>query len=280
MGMHVDGGFSFNSIVWLTSLPQGEIGLSKRMIEDVRGVVQCDVFDYFPASAAVLRDLLVSVRDRAQDMDLKPILLLDMHGSTDGLHAGDSSVLPWSEVASLLRSINVETGNNLCVIGSACYALHAIKPINLHDPTPFFVLLAPEHLVFPSFLAEKLPRFFEMIFTENSIDLAFKQHLSYQFKYFHCGKLLAEVLATYVEKGLVGRSAQKRRERLLTEIILTGTPPTRENLRNIRRQLKDGLKPTQALLDKYAEPFMIGKPCGFTIEDILNFVEEKIQAAS
>ncbi|HEX9470743.1 MAG TPA: hypothetical protein VF957_14500 [Bradyrhizobium sp.] len=44
-------------------------------------------------------------------------------------------------------------------------------------------------------------------------------------------------------------------------------------MRALRKSIKNAIKPDQALVDKFAAVFLAGKPCGFTIDDVMKQVE-------
>ncbi|WP_458365816.1 hypothetical protein [Burkholderia pseudomallei] len=223
-----------------------------------------------------LVDFLIELELRAREDGLRPIVVLDMHGDPNaGLSlCGPGESLPWAELGKLLAAINVSTANNLCVIGGACYSLRTIAPAKLDQPAPFFVLLAPEHEVSVGFLEDNFPAFFDHLFTQGEIDGAYSRYLSEHFRYFHCEKMLFIVVGRYVREACKGRSAAERRERLLTEVFEQGLPNTPENRQAIRAKIKAGLRPDQALLDRYARGFLIGRSCSFNMEQLLSFLDK------
>jgi len=180
------------------------------------------------------------------------------------------------DLASYLRNININTGNNLCVIGAACYGLRAIMPLSLTEASPFYVLLAPEEAVLLGFLASNIPPFYRMLFECGSIDSSYSRYLSDKFKFFHCEKMLFIVIAKYINEQCRGKGARERREKLLTEIFSHGAEKTPEKLKEIRAALKSGLKPDQLLLDRYANKFLIGRQCSFNMGELLQFLDENI----
>ena len=44
-------------------------------------------------------------------------------------------------------------------------------------------------------------------------------------------------------------------------------------MRALRKSIKNAIKPDQALVDKFAAVFLAGKPCGFTIDDVMKEAE-------
>jgi hypothetical protein len=225
---------------------------------------------------AKLMSLLDELAFHARKDSMKPLIHLDMHGNKDnGLYViEEDRYISWSELAKKLRSINKYTANNLAVVGATCYGLHAIRSISLADATPFYLLLAPEHKVTLGYLEDNIPNFYRTLFESESIDIAYSRHISSKFKYFNCEKLLFITVARYISNHCKGRGGAARRERLLTEIFDQHFENSSENRKIIRKWLKDGLRPDQSLLDKYAEKFMVGRQCSFTCDDLLRFVEK------
>ncbi|CAN7718954.1 hypothetical protein LJR084_006131 [Variovorax sp. LjRoot84] len=121
--------------------------------------------------------VLNDINHHAREHGLRPILVLDAHGNRgDGLVLGEpGEAMTWTELGALLQQINVSTLNNLCVIGAACFSLHAIAPTKLDQAAPFFVLLAPEQEVKVGFLELNVPAFVERLFTHGSLDDAYSR---------------------------------------------------------------------------------------------------------
>jgi hypothetical protein len=83
----------------------------------------------------------------------------------------------------------------------------------------------------------------------------------------------------------VRREKQQRLERghacgtgiaVVPAILLEGRRRTKDNLKQLRAAIKTGLKPTQAMLDRFAGTFLIGKPINVTMEELLR--EDAAQA--
>jgi hypothetical protein len=123
------------------------------------------------------------------------------------------------------------------------------------------------------FLEDDTVGFYEMLFSSGSINDACRAHFGEPMKVFHCEQFLATALARYIRQSCKGRGAAARRERLLTDVMLSGRERTPENLRQVRRLLKEGLRPQQELVETYAQAFLAGRRCPFTIDDLLGFVE-------
>lgn len=278
MPLQLDTGFSCNSVIWMTSLPENELGPTRRMVESMEALKNETGIGFqhiHVSSAEHLKKLLFELIIHASQHGMTPLLNFDMHGSKDhGLYiANTSEYVSWDVLNSCLQGLNHATGNNLVVIGAACYGLRAIMPIKLDKPAPFFVLLAPEEEVYVGFLEDNLPAFYRDLFAFGSLDSAYNQYLSDKFKYFHCEKMLFIVVAKYIKAGCKGKSAQERRERLLTEVFAQGMEKTEDNLKTVRKKIKEDIRPNQQLLDRYASVFLINRKCSFTMNELLGFLE-------
>ncbi|WP_147407132.1 hypothetical protein [Neopusillimonas maritima] len=267
-----------NSVVWIATLPEKELGPTNRMVEDVEQFAHQSSFSfcYFVIkNRADLTALLTQICSWAAEKQCRPIIVLDGHGSRqDGLKLSDSGeTITWAELSEHLQWINVETGNNLCVIGAACYSLQAISLIKLNAPTPYFVLLAPEQEVNVGFLEKNLPAFFKLLFTTNSLKDAYCHYLSSTFTYFHCEKLFFRTMAIYIQNQCKGKAAAQRRERLMTEFFMDGLPNNPNTRKLVRDKIKKGLKPTQDILDGYAKIFLINRKCSFTMDELFDYLD-------
>lgn len=232
-------------------------------------------FQHVPISSREkLNDLFDELALHASQHNMKPLIHFDTHGNGDcGLYIdGDDVFYDWNNLAEKLRLINTSTGNNLAVVGATCYGLHAIKPVSLTTATPFYLLLSPEEKVTVGFLEKNVPSFYRSLFEIGSIDSAFSHHLSEKFKFFHCEKMLFIVISRYIAQQCKGKGGTARRERLLAEIFSQGMENTAENRKKIRAMLRNGLRPDQSLIDRFAGKFLIGRQCSFNITDLLDFV--------
>lgn len=273
--VQINSGFACNSVIWVRSLAQNDIGLSKRITDDIQSFsdrIRLDFKVVDISSAQDLKNVLHELDLKSRKFGMRPLLHIDMHGNkSTGLYIDRTKEhVPWATVVEDLRKVNISTGNNLCVVGAACYALHAIFSLKLDEPVPFFSLLAPEEEVVAGFLADNLLEFYKHLLTNSDLTSAYNSHLSGHFRYFHCEEMLVRTIKAYIRDGCKGRSAADRRERLLTEVFMQGIEPTKQNLKSIRKNIKNGLRPDQALLEKYAKPFLIGRTCSVTMEQLLD----------
>lgn len=281
--MRLSTEFSCNSVIWISSLPDEEMGPTNRMVAAMESHSNelGFRFQHVPVpSCSILIALLDELALHANEHNMKPLIHFDTHGDKNsGLFvSGEEKFISWSDLAEKLRIINVYTKNNLAVVGATCYGLHAIKPINLNTATPFYFLLSPEDEVAVGYLEDNIPSFYRSLFELGSIDSAYSHHISERFKYFHCEKMLFIVIARYISQQCKGKGGAARRERLLTEIFSQGLENTDVNRKKIRKMLKDGLHPDQSLVDRYAEKFLAGRQCSFNFSDLISFVEDRNNA--
>lgn len=277
--MQISSSFSCNSVIWVSSLPDRELGPTNRMLDTMK-LLSSRLgfgFQHTPIKTRQgLDELLDELAMHSRDAGMKPLIHFDTHGNRDdGLYIDfEGDFYGWDQLAEKIRRINVETCNNVAVVGATCFGLHAIKAVSLTTETPFYLLLSPEDEVMVSFLEKNIPNFYQDLFENGSIDSAFSRHLSQKFKYFHCEKMLFVVIARYIAQQCKGKAGAARRERLLTEIFSHGLENTSENRKKIRAMLKMNLKPDQSLIDRYSSRFLIGKQCSFKVDDLLDFVEK------
>lgn len=274
MPLEISTGFGVSSLVWISSLDPQQMGPSNRIIEDLTSyfaTINLSFAHYQVSSAQALYALLDGIAARAR-LGARPLLHLDMHGSKEGLAiAGSGELAPWPQVMSRLQKINIATKGNLFVVAGVCYALHAIKSIQITEPCPVHILIAPEDLVFNGFLEDGVVNFYRGVFETGAVNAPHEDYLSAQMKVFYSEKLLAVALTKYIREDCKGKGGARRKERLLTETLSTRTN-NRQNRRKLQKQIDEFLKPTPALLERYARTFLAGRPCPFTLNELLSLV--------
>jgi hypothetical protein len=271
--LNVSSGININSVIWITTLDPSEMGPTNRVHDDVQhylasiGLPFCAIE---PRSRTEFLTALAGIEKRASE-GLRPIIHLDAHGSPEkGLRiAGSGDDVSWSELVAHLRPINIATQNNLCVVSAVCSGLYAIKPVSIEQLAPFFVLIAPENEITFGFVEQRTARFYEALFNGLDVAEAYTQHLAPEFKLFHCEERLLDALSKYVRDYCLGSSHDQRVEDLLTRSVAKGLPNTRNNRRIARSVAKNKIKPTQELIDRFANSFLLGKKIDVKIEDVV-----------
>lgn len=265
--------FVCNSVLWISSLPDTEMGPTRRMteaLEPILGGFSIGFIHQRIKSVCELAGFLNCVQRYSRDNDLRPLIHLDAHGNREqGLYlTGEDLFYEWRLLAGLLRSINIASQNNLAVVGATCYGLNLIWPVQLDAATPFYALLSPEREVCNGYLEDNVPSFYRCLFQSGSLQRAYQTYLQEQFSYIHCEKVLFDAIARYVCHYCRTKRSRVRREDLLT-IALSGSGVNSLGIREIRSIIKEKIKPSQERLNQYARTFLIGKDCRDEIRDLI-----------
>jgi hypothetical protein len=242
--------------------------------------IGCSHQTYEPQTADQLREMLNQIAQKAA-AGLRPILHFDTHGDmTHGIQLNASGeFLSWPDLVVSLSAINVATRNNLSVISGACFSMEAAAPrqVTLSEPCPFFILIAPKNEVLSGFLEDNTVAFYKSLFDKGEIVEAHARHLAPNLELFHCETMLAYMLASYVVDYCTGKGGNKRREQLLTKAVAANYVQNRHDRRKIRRGAKLWTRPTQAMIERFAngfaQKFLMGKPLGFDIHDVMKLTE-------
>jgi hypothetical protein len=274
--------FNCNSVFWVSSLPDNEMGPTRRMTEDLTPILRGFNISFLHQRIQHVDELvsfLACVKRYTVDSGLRPLIHLDAHGDPEtGLYlAGQNVFYEWNSLANLLREINIASQNNLAVVGATCYGLNLIWPMLLNAPTPFHALLSPESKVCNGFLEDNVPRFYQCLFQTGSLQYAYNSWLKDQFSYIHCEKVFFEALARYISRHCRGSAFRARREELLT-IVLSGSGTNTLGIREIRRIIREGIMPNQERLNQYARTFLIGKDCKEDIRSLIDKIVSQVPA--
>lgn len=276
--MQLSTGFRSNAIILINAPRLGEDGLGRRLAEDLEQMkISIRDFHFERHDIESLRELFVLLRyvTSKTKKGMRPILHFNMHGDRSrGLQVGKArEFIPWDQLASWLRRINIRTKNNLCVVAAACHGLYMIKPITILKETPFFCLIAPEKEVPFGFVDDRMTVFYRELLTTLNLDSA-ENVIDEHFHFFYSEVLLTKSLIGYIKTGCKGKGFRQRKERLITEALLSGFSRDRETLRALRKLVKAGTEPTQYLIDKYAERFLVG---GYKSQVTLNMLMNEIE---
>lgn len=272
-----DSDFSNNAVVVLSAPRSGEHGVARRLIDDL---LQLSATHHpFMVEHIVLKsrqhlvETMFSLARRAKK-GLRPIIHLDMHGDPlRGLEIAPSAEFArWDEVFAWLRKVNVRAKNNLGVVGAACYSLSLIRSISIFQPVPFYFLVAPQSVATIGQIDDGMPNFYRNLLCGDGLSSAVDA-LGPPFSLFHCEKMMTIVLAKYIKHQCKGRSFADRKERLLTAVLQHGLPRTKENLRLLRKGAREQLRPTDDLVQRYADRFLLGRDYNVTLEMLLDLVD-------
>lgn len=269
-----------NAIVWVHSLPQCEMGPTRRILEDLEGLTGTGgfpVFEYKVGNRAELNEFFHQLTIKAEH-GLRPMLHVDAHGTVDRglLLAPSGEWIGWSEIIELLRGLNVATANNLTCVFALCFGLHLYKHVKLKKPVPAYFFAAPPSEISVGFLEEQTLAFYRETIQTSNVTAAFKKTLGANMQSFHCQGLFLEALLHYIRNNCMGRRRKVRQEQMLTSILMRDgiMNPSSAQLKETRQRVREVLKPGQNLIDHFESTFLIGRGAAFSYEDldkILNY---------
>jgi hypothetical protein len=263
-----------NAIVWVHSLPEQEMGPSRRVLEDLEGLATVGglpVFVYAVRNRAELSELFVQLTAEAEQ-GLRPLLHVDAHGTVaEGLLLAPSGDrVGWSEIIEDLRALNVATANNLTCIFALCFGLHLYKQVSLKRPVPAYFFCAPPEEISVGFLEAQTLEFYRKMNRSLKVTDAFEATLGGVMQSFHCQGLFLLSLLRYIRTYCIGRMRQDRLERMVTAVFQRDgiVNPSSAQLRQVRREIRQALKPGQKTIDSFAPSFLIGRPPAFSYADL------------
>lgn len=269
---------SVNAVFLITSPRTDEEGVTRRLIESISDASNNGgCFNFTHASIYRGDGYFQLMNEMYSEIDngLKPIIHFDMHGcEARGLEIGATGeYIDWKSVVDSLRILNEKLQNELVVVITACHGLHTILPVTFEKTAPFLCLFAPEEEITVSDIEDKVPKFYHELFATESLESAF-QKLGDKFKCFNSVEFLFKTLALYIRRECKGVGGRERREELLTQIMESPLGDASEKISEYRVNVKQYIKPDQALLDRYTSRFLMGKANDVRIEDLLAEIEK------
>ncbi len=274
--IHFTSVAKINSIYWITSLHDEEVGVTRRVLDDLEPVCasqQLPFKHFAPTTALDFIKVLDAIAGEAQQ-GMLPIIHFDTHGSAqDGIFIAQSGeFVGWTVVAEKLREINAATGNNLCVVSGACFSFNVIRQVDIHKAAPFFILLAPEHEILAGDIEANTIGFYRDMLEEEDILVARGRWFPTQMRMFHCEEMLAAVLAKYINNAGLGKQREKRKEQLVTDALEQGVARNRKNLRMLRKRADNLITPSEELIERFLPIFLGGKRPAFTVKQLKQMV--------
>jgi hypothetical protein len=221
-----------------------------------------------------LIDLLQSLESEIEN-GFRPVVHFDAHGSKEhGLEIGATDELvSWDLISEELRKLNIASGNNLFVFVAACFGFYLLKALTITKPCPFFIMVGPSDIVTIGEIESSVIPFYTQLFETSSVDEAIKA-LSCRFEYFHSERMFLISFARYIREKCLGKGGRARRERLLTEAFEeTKLANTQKARRELRKNIKQQLEPTPALMLSYSKIFMHGRKCSVSFEEVMSEVK-------
>jgi hypothetical protein len=267
-----------NAIVWIRSLPEGELGPTRRILDDLAQLGPGGGLPVFEFAVGDRAELAVVLKDLAEQaaQGLRPILHFDAHGNAEGglLLAPSGEWAPWSDLLEALRVINIQTGNNLVAVFALCFGLHLYKQVELAKAVPAYLFIAPAKAVSVGFLEDETCAFYKTLHQAGAFFPAFAATLAKAMTMMNCQGIFLEALAQYVKTSCQGKARRERLERMVTKVIERDgiSQPTPQQLGEARKRIRKALEPGEGLIAHYAPTFLIGRAPGFTYTDVKRLV--------
>lgn len=222
-GLTISETLQTNAIVWIHSLPEQEMGPTRRILEDLEGLASVGGFPisvYAVRNRAELSELLMQLTAMAEQ-GLRPVLHVDAHGTVaEGLLLSPSGErVTWSEIIDDLRALNVATANNLTCIFALCFGLHLYRQVSLKRPVPAYLFCAPPEEISVGFLEAQTLAFYREMNRTSNVTAAFEATLGGVMQSFHCQGLFFQSLLRYIRTYCIGRMRQDRLERMVTAVL-------------------------------------------------------------
>lgn len=276
--MEITSTAKMNCLYWITSLRENEQGVTRRVLMDLLAMAdqrQLAITQHTPTSSAEFLSIMDQIAADAK-AGMLPMIHLDTHGSAEEgiLVAAFGEYVSWGAVADKFRVINKIVGNNLCVISGACFSFNVVRAIDIKKVSPFFMLLAPEHEITAGDIEDNTIGFYRDMLDEADILTSHARWFPTQLRVFHCEQMLAIALARYINDATLGKQKERRKEDIVTMAVENGVAPNRHNLRATRKLAEEGIRPTEALIDRFVLTFLAGKRPGFTIAELKAMVEK------
>ncbi len=269
---------AISSVEWIRSLSEEECSSADSVADDLELYLKNKNISFYLhdiKTSKGLSEALNQILARAKCGD-RPIIHFDSHGKeNDGIQiAATGQLVPWDEIDIALGRINVETKNNLCVVSFACYSFDLIRPISITEPTPFYLLLAPEKKLTNGDIADHTMPFYRHIFEDKDILEAYKENFETWMRMMHSEQLLFMSLAGYIRAFCMGKGREQRIEDLITAANTNGKLSNRHGLRAARRIARGATKPTALDFNKYVNRFLMGRPVSYTRDDVIRYAKD------
>ncbi|QPA25812.1 hypothetical protein IR196_06920 [Brucella anthropi] len=263
-----------NSIVWIHSLLDAEMGPTRRMIEGVEGLITVGGFPVIEKKAGTKNELLAILTELAKEAKagLRPIVHFDMHGSLDEglLLAPSGERVSWAETIGALRRLNGATGNNLVCVFALCFGLQSYREVRLKEAAPAYFFCGPPAEITVGLLEIQTVAFYREMHLSGNVTAAFDKTLKAGMDSFHCQGLFFQALLRYIARHCSSKHRAERAEKLVSAILKRDgiANPSPAQLKGIRKQVKYMLTPGQHIVDLFAPHFLAGRPAAFGYSDL------------
>lgn len=169
--------FRFNKVWVIESLPAHEKQTGTNLYNDLlsRKSIQFPYLKSEIAKVNTLSELVVLLRQIKLDVCGKahlPFLHFEIHGREDGLVLASKESITWTDLANLIRPINIDTRNNVMVTTAVCWGGIAFSEIDPLAPAPFAGIVGPFTKVYVDDIEAGFNEFFDVLLTQGGFDEA------------------------------------------------------------------------------------------------------------
>lgn len=168
---------TFNQILIVDSLPEGQLNTAARLFADARdwarviGDVPHIASVRVPSSGAFL-DLLARLAQQASRDAYVPLLHIECHGEEEGLEFADGSRLTWDDMKPAFVALNVASRLNLITVVAACHGSAIASFVRAEHRAPFWAFLAPKRHISAGNLETALSAFYQALMMTRSSEQA------------------------------------------------------------------------------------------------------------
>lgn len=255
--------FSNNTLIIIDALGEDDLQTGIHLRDDMRDATEVSrpgYCQYFKVeSESHFFTVLEKINEHTKN-GFRPILHIEAHGDKDsGIRiAASGEFVSWSKLLPKLQEINGNSKNNLGVVMAACFGLNALRPLRIEDPCPFYFLIGSEFEVPAGYIDDALKEFYIELNRQNSLDDAMMK-IDAKFRQFHAEKFFFVTFAKYMKNACMGAGAQRRVERLLTEVVQSGSITNRATLRTLRKNAKAFVRLQEHAFNKLSSRFLHGR---------------------
>ncbi|MCC5087076.1 hypothetical protein [Xanthomonas campestris] len=217
---------TFNQILIVDSLPEGQINTAARLFADARdwarviGNVPHIASVRVPSSGAFL-DLLAQLAQQASRDAYVPLLHIECHGGEGGLEFADGSRLTWDDMKPAFVALNVASRLNLITVVAACHGGAIASFVRAEHRAPFWAFLAPKRHISAGDLETALSAFYQALMMTRSSERAMgalrATQAGNEFWQLSAQTIYRLIVEGYAERHLtdeaVGRQAERLRAR-------------------------------------------------------------------
>jgi hypothetical protein len=265
-----------DSLIWIRSLPDEQMGPSERMLEDVETYCHTNkigLITYEIHCKNGFKSAFKNIKEFITQHNITPIIHFDIHGNKDeGLLIYPSGeYLNYEDLNRYLREINQIIDNQLVCIFATCESFQYLLKSSPTKLTPTFITYAPSKKIETGTLEKIIAPFYKELFETKNIAKSYENHLKKDMDEYHCVKMFILFIHKYYKEYNSSRKILKHSERLITKAVqklnAVGKKP---NLKLLRSIAKSHLEFNQKKIDSYANVYLGSKAPHITVDNIKN----------